>query len=104
MTLQVLAIVISFAIDPENHSVEPVNFMDILKQLDINVYQYKIASVAALHKQQNDNIKRITNQILTGLRDMALSTKRNSNTELTFAEAGIGHTKMRLTGLIAKDE
>ena len=78
-TLQVLAIIIMFAIDPENHSVQPKNFMNILKQLDINVYQYKIATVAFLHKQENDKIKQITSQIMTGLRDMALSAQRNTN-------------------------
>ena len=51
--LNVLLIPVVFAMHPENHSIDPEDFLETIKQLDISVYEYKIASVAMKYKKNN---------------------------------------------------
>ena len=46
LILQVLSIPVVFALHPENHALNPDQFMRTLNDLNMSVYEYKIASVA----------------------------------------------------------
>lgn len=51
LILQVLSIPVIFALHPENHALHPEQFMRTLNDLNMSVYEYKIASIAREFKE-----------------------------------------------------
>ena len=46
LILQVLLIPVVFTLHPENHALHPEQFLKVLRNLNVSVYEFKIASVA----------------------------------------------------------
>ena len=51
--LNALLIPVVFALHPDNHSINPEEFLKTIQQLDMSVYEYKIASVARKYKKNH---------------------------------------------------
>ena len=51
LILQVLSIPVIFALHPENHALKPEQFKRTLNDLNMSVYEYKIASIAREFKE-----------------------------------------------------
>ena len=52
--LSVLLVPIIFALHPENHAINSKQFLATLKKLNLSYYEFKIASIAKIHKHNID--------------------------------------------------
>ena len=81
LILQVLLIPVVFALHPENHGLQPEKFLKTLRDLNLSVYEYKIASVAREYKN-NQQLQNMARHIIQSLSDLTLG-RQNDDVEVT---------------------
>ena len=67
--MQVLIIPVVFALEPDNHSLNPKSFLNTLRTLNLSNYEFKIASVASKYPQ-NKALQNVARSLVQSVTDL----------------------------------